>query len=48
MSAYHSVMLVAAGIAFLAALVSLNRKSYAHPSDLTQEMERPAPKKEPN
>ncbi|AET69976.1 drug resistance transporter, EmrB/QacA subfamily [Desulfosporosinus orientis DSM 765] len=29
MSAYHSVMLVAMGIAFVAALISYNRKSYA-------------------
>lgn len=29
MSAYHSVMLAAAGIAFVAAVVSLNRKGYA-------------------
>ncbi|MHB1651281.1 MAG: MFS transporter [Desulfitobacteriaceae bacterium] len=29
MAAYHSVMLAAAGIAFVAALISLNRKGYA-------------------
>jgi drug resistance transporter, EmrB/QacA subfamily len=32
MSAYHKVMLVAMGIALVAALVSLNRKSYAQPA----------------
>ena len=48
MSAYHGVMLVAMGIALLAAVVSLNRKSYAHPSEHTQEMEQPAPRKEPH
>lgn len=48
MSAYHSVMLVAMAIALLAAIVSLNRQSYAHNPNLTQAKERPAPKKEPN
>jgi len=48
MSAYHDVMLVAMGIALLGALVSLNRKSYAHPSDVSQPMEQTIPKKEPN
>ena len=31
MSAYHTVMLAAAGIAFIAAFISLNRKGYARP-----------------
>lgn len=46
MSAYHSVMLVAMGIALLAAVVSLNRKSYAHSPNIDQEMNPRTPDKE--
>jgi predicted MFS family arabinose efflux permease len=48
MSAYHSVMLVATGIALLAAVVSLNRKSYAHSPNLNPETKIPDPNKESN
>jgi len=47
MSAYHSVMLVAGGIALLAAVVSLNRKSCAS-SNPDQSMDTPPTKKESN
>ncbi|HWP95417.1 MAG TPA: MFS transporter [Syntrophomonadaceae bacterium] len=41
MSAYHSVMLVAMTIALLAAVISLNRKSYAEPGRPDQETPSP-------
>lgn len=43
MSAYHSVMLVAMGTALAAAVVSLNRKNYAHAPNPAQEMGEPHP-----